>query len=92
MNIHKNARLTPQGRLLMVRRIEEEGWKVADAAAAAGLSVRRAFEGLRRYRAGGPITPPAAATALEGAIARRGISAPHFSMLPEWGAVRQPFR
>jgi leucine-zipper of insertion element IS481 len=41
MNIHKNARLTPQGRLLMVRRIEEEGWKVADAALAAGISKRR---------------------------------------------------
>jgi transposase InsO family protein len=53
MNIHKNARLTPQGRLLMVQRIEEEGWRVADAAAAAGLSVRRVFEWLRRYRAGG---------------------------------------
>jgi hypothetical protein len=30
MNLHKNARLTPQGRLLMVRRIEEQGWKVAE--------------------------------------------------------------
>jgi transposase InsO family protein len=55
MNIHKNARLTPQGRFLMVRRIEEEGWKVADAAVAAGISKRRAHEWLRRYRAGGEI-------------------------------------
>ena len=55
MNLHKNARLVPQGRLLMVRRIEEEGWKVADAAAAAGLSERRAYEWLKRYRAGGEI-------------------------------------
>ncbi len=54
MNIHKNARLTPQGRLLMVWRIEE-GSKVADAAAAAGLSERRAYEWLKRYRAGGEI-------------------------------------
>jgi len=53
MNIHKNARLTPQGRLLMVRRIEEEGWKVGDAAAAAGLSIRRVYHWLARYRAGG---------------------------------------
>ena len=53
MNVHKNARLTPQGRLLMVRRIEEEGWKVADAASAAGLSVRRTYHWLGRYRAGG---------------------------------------
>jgi transposase InsO family protein len=55
MNIHKNARLTWQGRLLMVRRIIEEGWKVADAAAAAGLSQRRAYHWLARYRAGGEI-------------------------------------
>jgi transposase InsO family protein len=53
MNLHKNARLTPQGRLLMVRRIEEQGWKVADAAAAGGLSVRRTYHWLGRYRAGG---------------------------------------
>lgn len=45
MNIHKNARLTPQGRLLMVRRIENANWRVADAAAAAGLSQRRAYDG-----------------------------------------------
>jgi L-alanine-DL-glutamate epimerase-like enolase superfamily enzyme len=30
MNVHKNARLTRQGRLLLVRRITEEGWRVAD--------------------------------------------------------------
>jgi transposase InsO family protein len=53
MNVHKNARLTPQGRLLMIRRIEEQGWKVAAAAEAAGLSVRRAYHWLARYRAGG---------------------------------------
>ena len=53
MNLHKNARLTPQGRLLMARRIEEQGWKVADAALAAGLSVRRTYHWLGRYRAGG---------------------------------------
>jgi transposase InsO family protein len=53
MNIHKNARLTPQGRLLMCRRIDEEGWTVAAAAEAAGLSVRRAYHWLGRYRAGG---------------------------------------
>ena len=53
MDVHKNARLTPQGRLLMVRRIEEQGWKVAEAASAAGLSVRRTYHWLGRYRAGG---------------------------------------
>jgi transposase InsO family protein len=53
MNVHQNARLTPHGRLLMVRRIEEEGWAVAAASKAAGLSERRAYVWLGRYRAGG---------------------------------------
>jgi transposase InsO family protein len=51
MNVHKNARLTPAGRVLLVERIEN-GWPVGEAAAASGLSVRRAYEWLRRYRAG----------------------------------------
>jgi transposase InsO family protein len=53
MNVHKNARLTVQGRLLMVVRIERSGWTVAEAAEAAGLSVRRAYHWLGRYRRGG---------------------------------------
>jgi transposase InsO family protein len=55
MNVHKNARLTPQGRALLVRRIREEGWRVADAAAAAGISQRSAFRWLARHRAGGEL-------------------------------------
>ena len=43
MNVHKNARLTPQGRLLLVRRITEEGWRIADAAQAAGISERQSY-------------------------------------------------
>src|ERR1700693_3590282 len=39
----------------MVLRIEEAGRKVADAASAAGLSERRAYQWLARYRAGGDI-------------------------------------
>jgi hypothetical protein len=35
MNVHKNARLTQQGRVLMVRRIIDEGWRVAAMAATA---------------------------------------------------------
>jgi transposase InsO family protein len=53
MNMHKNARLTPQGRLLLVQRITDRGWTVGSAAGAAGLSQRQAYRWLRRYHAGG---------------------------------------
>ncbi len=53
MNLHKNARLTPQGQLLLVRRVTEQGWTVGVAAGAAGLSERQAYRWLARYRAGG---------------------------------------
>ena len=53
MNVHKNARLTPQGRRLLVRRITEEGWRIADAAQAAGISQRQSYRWLARYRGGG---------------------------------------
>ena len=53
MNIHKNARLTPQGRALMVSRILNESWCVADAARAAGVSERTAYKWIGRYRADG---------------------------------------
>lgn len=51
MNVHKNARLTPSGRVLLVHRIEE-GWPVSRAASAAGVSARTAYRWLCRYRAG----------------------------------------
>jgi transposase InsO family protein len=53
MNIHKNARLAPLGRALMINRIEQEGWPVAKAADAAGVSRRCAYTWLGRYRRGG---------------------------------------
>jgi len=40
MNIHKNARLTAQGRHLLVRRVEELGWRMVEAVKAAGISQR----------------------------------------------------
>ena len=55
MNVHKNARLTPQGRALLVRRVREESWRVEDAAAAAGISERSAFRWLARHRVGGEL-------------------------------------
>ena len=53
MNTHKNARMTVHGRALLVKRIIEEGWPVAEAAKAAGVSIRTAYKWLARYRAGG---------------------------------------
>ena len=50
MNVHKNARLTPIGRALMISRIEQEGWPVARAAEASGVSRRTASKWLQRHR------------------------------------------
>ena len=54
MNNHKNARLTIHGRLLLVRRITEEGLRPAEAAQAVGVSTRTAYKWLRRYQDEGP--------------------------------------
>jgi len=53
MNVHKNARLTPLGRAVMVCRIDDEGWSVKRAAYASGVSVRTAHRWLARHRLGG---------------------------------------
>jgi hypothetical protein len=53
MNVHKNARLTPFGRAVMMSRIEDEGWPVAKAAQASGVSRRTAYRWLDRHRRGG---------------------------------------
>ena len=51
MKLHGNAKLTPVQRRLMCERVDE-GWTVAEAADAAGISERRAYEWLRRWRDG----------------------------------------
>jgi transposase InsO family protein len=53
MEVHANAKLTPQGRLTMVRRLEEENWTLAQAADAFGISVKTATKWRARYRAEG---------------------------------------
>jgi len=53
MNVHKNARMTVRGRILLVERICRQGWPVAQAASAAGVSERTAHKWLSRYRQGG---------------------------------------
>ncbi|WP_122261072.1 IS481 family transposase [Ornithinimicrobium cerasi] len=46
---HANARLTVRGRLLLVRRVREQGWAVAHAAKAMGISRQCAHRWLARY-------------------------------------------
>jgi DNA-directed RNA polymerase specialized sigma24 family protein len=53
MKLHANARTCPNSRRLMVRRVEEEGWSLAAAAEADGVSERTAAKWLARYRAEG---------------------------------------
>ena len=50
---HRNARLTPHGRLLLCERVERDGWKLQDAAEAAGISRQTASKWLARWRAEG---------------------------------------
>lgn len=52
MQLHANAKLVPSMRLLLVQRVLEEHWKVADVASALGVSERTAYRWLARWRAG----------------------------------------
>jgi transposase InsO family protein len=53
MQVHRNAKTTPNMRLLLVQRVCQEQWSPAEAAAAAGISVRTTRKWLRRHRLGG---------------------------------------
>ena len=53
MKLHANAPLGPKGRATMVKRVIKEGLTLAEAAEAAGVSVRTAGKWVRRYRAEG---------------------------------------
>lgn len=55
MNSHKHARLTPKGRALLVSRVLSEGWTVAAASAAAGVSKRTGFKWLARFKSEGEV-------------------------------------
>lgn len=50
---HGKAKLTPAGRLLLVERIERDGWPAAHAATMAGASRATAYKWLARWRAEG---------------------------------------
>jgi transposase len=53
MSTHKNARTTPHGRAVMVRRIEQERWTAAAVAEAFAVRERTVRKWLARYRAEG---------------------------------------
>jgi transposase-like protein len=50
MNLHRNARLTPHGRRLLVERVCRQHVPLARTAAAAGISTRTASKWVTRYR------------------------------------------
>lgn len=52
MTLHQNAKTCPASRLLMARRVIEQGWSLAAAGEAAGVSERRCAEWVKRYRQG----------------------------------------
>jgi transposase len=53
MKLHRNAKLSVQGRKLLIERIEFAGWSLTQAAEATGVSDRTARKWLARYRAEG---------------------------------------
>jgi transposase InsO family protein len=53
MDLHRNAALSWSGRRQLAGRVVEQGWTVAAAAAAAGVSARCARKWVGRYRAAG---------------------------------------
>ena len=53
MKVHANAPLGPKGRWILVRRVLEQGWSLAAAAEAAGVSERTCSKWLARYRVEG---------------------------------------
>lgn len=52
MRLHQNARTCPASRVLMARRVCDQGWSVAAAAEAAGVSERRCSIWVGWWRAG----------------------------------------
>jgi len=53
VHLHANAKLTPALRRLLVHRVRELGWRVTEAAAAAGVARQTAYKWLARYAEAG---------------------------------------
>ena len=49
MKLHRNARLAPKARRLLVHRVRESKWPVRRAASAAGVSAQTAYKWLKRF-------------------------------------------
>ena len=73
---HRNARLTPYGRGLLVKRVREQGMPVAHAAKAMGISRQAAHRWVARFAAEGP-------TGLEDRSSRPHVSPTRTSPLVE---------
>ena len=56
MNVHKNARSCPASRVLLFKRVSEQGWSVRAASEAAGMSDRRGREWMGRAVRKEPLT------------------------------------
>jgi len=54
MNLHSSAKSCPASRGLLVRRVLEQGWTVRAAAESIGISARRAYVWLARFKVAGP--------------------------------------
>ena len=48
-HLHRNAKLTPVSRRLLVQRVRELGWRVTEAAEAAGVARQTAYKWLARF-------------------------------------------
>lgn len=83
MNIHKNARTTPQSRALIVQRVEIEHWPVSAVAIAFGISERTVYKWLARHR-----TQGVAGLEDRRSVARRR---PH-ALAPSWLALIRVLR
>lgn len=53
MHLHRNAKLTPSARQLLVDRVDQQSWPIARAARACGVSRQTAHKWLNRFREGG---------------------------------------
>lgn len=56
MDVHKNARSVPASRVLLFKRVSEQGYSVRAASEAAGMSDRRCREWIRRAERNEPLT------------------------------------